>query len=73
MYQDIITAITTVGFPIVACGAMGWFMVTFVREMNSRIDKLNEQHKEESDKMVEAINNNTVAITKLCEKMESGH
>ena len=58
--QEILTAISTVGFPIVACVGMFYVML-----------KTNEQHKEENQKMIEAINNNTIVLTKLCEKIES--
>ena len=35
------------------------------------IANLNEQHKEESNKMIEAINNNTLVMERLVEKIES--
>lgn len=56
--QDITTMITTVGFPIVCCGACFWY-----------INKTGEQHKAEMDKMSEAINNNTNVMTKLIDKL----
>lgn len=56
--QAIITAISTVGFPIVMCGALFWYMI------NQR-----DSHKEEISKMTEAINNNTLALQKLLDKL----
>ena len=56
--QAVLTAISTVGFPIVACGGLFWML-----------NKNGEQHKQEIDKMTEALNNNTNAITKLTERM----
>lgn len=56
--QGIITAISTVGFPIVMCGALFWYMI------NQR-----DVHKEEISKMTEAINNNTLALQKLLDKL----
>ena len=55
--SEIVQVISTVGFPIFGCCALFWQM-----------DKMNEQHKEEIQKMVDAINNNTIALTKLTEK-----
>lgn len=52
--QFILTSITTVGFPIVACGAMFWKMM-----------KQDELHKEEMNNMTSALNNNTIALTKI--------
>ena len=56
--QVILTAISTVGFPIVACGGLFWL-----------VNKISDQHKQEVEKMTEALNNNTIAITKLTERM----
>ena len=54
----IITLLSNFGFPIVCCGILMWY-----------IFKLQEQHKEETNKMVEAINNNTIAIQQLLVKL----
>lgn len=55
----IIQLVGSLGFPIVMCGALFWRMV-----------KSDEQHKAEMDKLNEALNNNTIAITKLSDKLE---
>ena len=55
----LIQLVGSLGFPIVACGALFWRMV-----------KSDEQHKEELSKMSEALNNNTTALVKLTEKLE---
>lgn len=57
--EELIQLIGSLGFPIVACGALFWRMV-----------KSDEQHKEEMCKMSEALNNNTSALVKLTEKLE---
>lgn len=49
---DILTAISTVGFPIVCCGALFWFM--------------NKTQKENT----EALNNNTLVMQRLCDKLD---
>lgn len=56
--NTIIQIVGSLGFPIVMCGALFW------RQVQS-----DEQHKAEMDKLSEAINNNTVAITKLSDKL----
>lgn len=57
--QEVLTAISTVGFPIAACIALFWFNY-----------KQTEFHREETQKLSETINNNTVALTKLSEKIQ---
>ena len=56
--QMVITAISTVGSPIVMCGALFW-----------KMDKQDKEHKEEMNKSTEAINNNTVVLQKLMQML----
>lgn len=56
--NTLIQLVSSLGFPIVCCGALFWKMV-----------KTDEQHKEEIDKVTEALNNNTIALTKLSDKL----
>ena len=57
--NGIITVIQSVGFPIVMCGAMGWY-----------VKYITDKHNAEMQSITTALNNNTVALTKLCEKLE---
>lgn len=56
-YNAIMQAVSTLGFPIVMCGALFW-----------KLDKSDKQHKEETDKLSEALNNNTAIMQRLVEK-----
>lgn len=58
--QVITSLIGSLGFPIVCCIALFWY-----------ITKTAKQHKEEMDKMSEAINNNTNVMNQLILKLES--
>ena len=60
-------AVTTLGFPIVCCGAMMWYVKYITDKNREEIDKLNTQHNEEMKEVTMAINNNTIALTKLCD------
>lgn len=55
---EITQLISTLGFPIVCCIALFW-----------KMNKQDENHKEEMSKMTDALNNNTVALTKLSDKL----
>lgn len=66
----ILQAITTVGFPVVMCGVMAYYVKYITDKNREEVAKLNEQHKQEILDVVKAIDNNTVALTKLCEKLE---
>lgn len=67
--QAIIQLISTVGFPITMCGAMGWFVVDQTNKHREEVSKLNKQHEEEMNTVIEAINNNTVALKELSVKL----
>ena len=59
--STISTIISTVGFPIAACIAMFWY-----------INKQSDIHKQEIDKLSDALNNNTIALTKLTDAIGGG-
>lgn len=70
MLQEILTAIATVGFPIVACCAMAYFFAKVNENYRNDLKELSKEHKEEMTGMTEAINNNTLVIQKLIDKMD---
>lgn len=57
--QTITNLITTIGFPIVVCLICFWY-----------INKMQENHKSEIDKLSEALQNNTIVMQKLVDKLE---
>lgn len=65
-------AITTVGFPIVMCGVMGWYVKYQTDRNREDVKILNEQHTKEMLGVTEAINNNTQALIELKETMKKG-
>lgn len=56
--EEIVSIVSNVGFPI-AC----------VCVMFMQMEKMRESHKQESEKWVEAINNNTRVMEKVLEKV----
>ena len=57
--SSIVNVIGSLGFPIVMCIML-----------YQRMDKQDEQHKEEMTKLTESLNNNTIALTQLASKLE---
>lgn len=57
--NEVVTLITNVGFPIGLTLILLWY-----------IYDSNNKHKDEMDKMSEALNNNTLALTKLIDRLE---
>lgn len=56
--ENIVSIITTVGFPITVCLISFWY-----------IYNLTKQHKEETEKLAEALNNNTLVMQQLVDKL----
>ena len=57
----IISLVGTLGFPIVMCGALFWYMI-----------KQNDQHSTESREMRDAINELKLAIVELTDRLRGG-
>lgn len=59
--QEVETLITTVGFPIAMCILFAWY----IYKRDEKDIAKDSVHKEEIDKLSEAITNNTVVMEKL--------
>lgn len=70
MISDLVPIITSVGFPIVACVAMGYYVKYVTDENRKDIHDMNELHRSEMADITSALNNNTVALEKLCTMLE---
>ena len=62
--------IGSLGFPIVACIGMGYYVKYQTDTYREEVKDMQKEHKEEITKITEALNNNTNALTKLCEKLD---
>ena len=60
-FATIVSAVSAVGFPVVFCFIL----------YKTMLDQ-SKEHKAESDKLTEAIHNNTLVIQKLVDKMDGG-
>ena len=67
--MEIVQLIQTVGFPISACVAMGIYVKYITDRNDAKIDKLNDTHTKALEKITTALNNNTIALTKLAERL----
>lgn len=57
--QDLTTLLSNYAFPIAACVALFW-----------KMEKDRAEHKEEMVKITEALNNNTLVIQRLSDRLE---
>lgn len=70
--MDVIQLISSVGFPIVACLGMGWYVKYQTDNYRQEVKDMQKEHKEEIQKMSDALNNNTAALQRLCDKLDGG-
>ena len=70
--MDVVQLISSVGFPIVACLGMGWYVKYQTDSYREEVKDMQKEHKEEIQKMSDALNNNTAALQRLCDKLDGG-
>ena len=70
--NTILQAITTVGFPIVCCGVMMFYVKYTQDENREETERLNNLHRQEMTEVTQAIHNNTLAIQKLVDILNAG-
>ena len=68
--NDIVQIISTLGFPIAACIAMGWFVKYQTDNNNKTMADLRQEQAEQNNTMLKAINNNTKALQELIDKLD---
>lgn len=69
--NSIVTIISSLGFPIVACVGMGWFVKYTTDLHNKDMKEERESHSAEVKQITEAINNNTIVMERLIDKLDA--
>lgn len=64
----------SVGFPIVACLGMGYYVKYITDKNTEQTAELNKQHTQVmlayKDELKNTINNNTLVMQRLCDKLD---
>lgn len=68
--NEIVQMISTVGFPIVACLGLGWFCKYMIDQQNKNVERMFQMYDKANTENREAIEKMTVAINKLCDKLD---
>ncbi len=68
--NDVVQIISAVGFPIVAALGCAYFVKWQYEQNQKQIEEMRKEHKEEVQKMTDALNNNTLALQKLVDKFD---
>lgn len=64
--------ITSIGFPCAMCVWMGQYVKQLNADHREDVQKLNETYSTEVAKMTDALNNNTLALQKLSDRIGGG-
>lgn len=65
----LLDAVSVVGFPIVMCLIFIYY-VKYLNDTNrDQINQLQAQHRQETSELTKAVENNTLALTKLIDKI----
>lgn len=68
--NEIMTMINTLGVPTVVAIASMWYVKYREDKNDERLEKLNEAHKQEMSDITEALNNNTIALQRICDTFD---
>lgn len=75
--MDWLQFIKDFGFPAVCCGGLGWYVVfqtknfkEEMREFRTSLSELRKSREEESKQTLEALNNNTLALQRLTDRID---
>lgn len=71
--EQIFSVIGQYAFPIVACVVMGWYVKYIQDNYRKDINEISIRHRDEMDKVTEALNNNTLAIQKLTNYIDNNN
>lgn len=67
--EQIVDTITKVGFPIVMCGALAWYVKHMTDKFMAMVDSINTQHDNETKNMIKSLDANTKAIEVLSNRL----
>ena len=70
MDSSIVQLISSLGFPIVACIALAWYVKYTTDQNNKEVAEMRKEHKDEISKVTEALNNNTLALQQLVDHLD---
>ena len=68
--NGIIQVVSSLGFPVACCGVVGWYVKYISDKNREQLDKIMDQHQSEMKEVTQALNNNTLAITRLTDYIE---
>ena len=69
--NEIVQIISTVGFPIVCCGALMYYVKYIIDTNREQLNQIMDTHKQETGELTAALNNNTLVMQKLVDRLDA--
>ena len=69
-FATIITAVSSVGFPIIACIMVYKGMIDNNRDSNTQIKEMMRLHSDEIKSLQKSLDDNTAVITRLIDRID---
>lgn len=70
--NDIISMISSFGFPVVACIGLAYFFKYVFDKNREDINRINDIYRDELNGLKDALNNNTLVINRLVDYLKEG-
>lgn len=68
--DNIVNLISNLGFPVAIAILVIWYLSSYIKDTNSRIDAYSEKYHEDIMSFQKSLDNNTAVITALIEKLK---
>ena len=69
MIEELMPVVQNFGFPVAVCAVLMWYIKDINDKFIEQLKDIMMQHKDEADKAVEAINNNTLVMQRFFDKV----
>ena len=68
--DNIVNLISNLGFPVAIAILVIWYLSSYIKDTNSRIDAYSEKYHEDIMSFQKSLDNNTAVMTALIEKLK---
>lgn len=68
-FSVLVKTIIDLGFPVAVCLIMMYYIKYDSDKNREQLSKIMELHREETNGLQQAVNNNTLVVTRLCAKL----
>lgn len=70
MLDNIVNLISNLGFPIAIAILVIWYLSTYIKDTNARIDDYSKRYHNDIVSFQKSLDNNTAVMTALIEKLK---